>query len=162
MIDYLAALLGEQVEEETVEALSGRQVAVRRKRTATTGGQENAGGERNGEALPGEERETDVRFEETDDWQGAAPGLDTLAAVEGEDRAGIWLAETRAGREGGNALYEALGRTARVARLAGGGRETVTVTLPSGPVEHSGEDWSALDRAVQRDARRYDGGFALY
>ena len=60
-------------------------------------------------------------------------------------------------------LYAALRRTAGLSRLAAGGGGTIPVVLPaaSAPVE-TGQDWEALDRAVQRDARRYDGGFSLY
>ena len=60
-------------------------------------------------------------------------------------------------------LYAALRRSAGLSRLAAGGGGTIPAVLPaaSAPAE-TGQDWEALDRAVQRDARRYDGGFSLY
>lgn len=61
-------------------------------------------------------------------------------------------------------LYVALGQTARVSRLAAereAGCAPAIVTVPV-PAAAEGRDWEDLDRAVQRDARRYDGGFALY
>ncbi len=61
-------------------------------------------------------------------------------------------------------LYAALGRTARVSRLAAegaAGGSPAIVTVPA-PAHEARRDWEDLDRAVQRDARRYDGGFALY
>lgn len=60
-------------------------------------------------------------------------------------------------------LYAALRRTAGLSRLAAGGGGTIPAVLPaaSAPAE-TGQDWEDLDRAVQRDARRYDGGFSLY
>ena len=38
----------------------------------------------------------------------------------------------------------------------------VTVTLPEEGFPGKGLDLECIDRAVQRDARRYDGGFPLY
>lgn len=54
-----------------------------------------------------------------------------------------------------------LARTGDAAALARSRRGSVTVTAPEQelPPALGAED---LDRAVERDARRYDGGFALY
>lgn len=41
-------------------------------------------------------------------------------------------------------------------------RRAFSVTLPEVPSEASGLTAEELDRAVERDARRYDGGFPLY
>jgi len=64
-------------------------------------------------------------------------------------------------RRGGERLYGAL---RRVNWGSGGGLEgrSVSLSLPEAAVE--APRWSAedVDRAVERDARRYDGGFALY
>ena len=38
----------------------------------------------------------------------------------------------------------------------------MTVTLVEGSSRAEHLDLETLDRAVQRDARRYDGGFSLY
>lgn len=59
-------------------------------------------------------------------------------------------------------LAQRLRRIGRVSRLARGGGSTVTVTLPDRSSPTPALDLLALDRAVQRDARRYDGGFTLY
>lgn len=61
-------------------------------------------------------------------------------------------------------LYVALGQAASVSRLAverAAGHSPAIVTVPV-PAAAERRDWEELDRAVQRDARRYDGGFALY
>lgn len=61
-------------------------------------------------------------------------------------------------------LYVALGQTARVSRLEverGQRPSPAIVTVPA-PAAEGHRDWEELDRAVQRDARRYDRGFALY
>ena len=72
-------------------------------------------------------------------------------------------AEPLEGRTAGSAvLAQRLRRTGRVSRLARGGGSTVTVTLPDRSSPAPALDLLALDRAVQRDARRYDGGFTLY
>lgn len=60
------------------------------------------------------------------------------------------------------ALYAAMGRLGRVDRLAEGATrgQTLPLALPIQPGGTTGVE--ALDRAVQRDARRYDSGFSLY
>lgn len=61
-------------------------------------------------------------------------------------------------------LYVALGQAASVSRRAverAAGHSPAIVTVPV-PAAEARRDWEDLDRAVQRDARRYDGGFALY
>lgn len=120
--------------------------------------------------------------------QGAAEGLDLLAEAAAAPEEIAWpVSESRergwpAGEtaeqplpgqgelpqeSGGMSLqelYVALGQTARVSRLAAereAGRVPAIVTVPV-PAAAEGWDWEDLDRAVQRDARRYDGGFALY
>ncbi|MDO4516153.1 MAG: hypothetical protein Q4C76_03335 [Bacillota bacterium] len=72
-------------------------------------------------------------------------------------------AEPLEGRTVGSAvLDQRLRRTGRVSRLARGGGSAVTVTLPDRSSPAPALDLLDLDRAVQRDARRYDGGFTLY
>ena len=75
-----------------------------------------------------------------------------------------WAEEAAAGGLGVRELCQALGRTQRAVRLAEasrGGTAAQTVPVPEGAEERRA-DWEELDRAVQRDARRYDNGFALY
>ncbi len=70
------------------------------------------------------------------------------------------LAEAAAGT--GLPLLTALLRAERGTEFARGHQRAFTITLPEG-VSQAGH-WSAedLDRTVERDARRYDGGFSLY
>lgn len=120
--------------------------------------------------------------------QGAAEGLDLLAEAAAVPEEIAWSGSERQERvwptgetaeqplpvpgelpqeSGGMSLqelYVALGQTARVSRLAAereAGCAPAIVTVPV-PAAAEGRDWEDLDRAVQRDARRYDGGFALY
>ncbi len=68
----------------------------------------------------------------------------------------------------GRAAEDALPLLAAVRRVqagvdfARGQRRAFSVTLPEAPVPVSGWTAEELDRAVERDARRYDGGFPLY
>lgn len=75
-----------------------------------------------------------------------------------------WSAERDSFREEGNGtLAEAVFRAERVARFVQNPGRRLTVTLPEERAA-GGETLTAeaLDRAVERDARRYDGGFSLY
>ena len=141
MIDYLEEVL----EEEREETLSqSRRVAVRPRsgRPAGEPGTESAG--------------------------AAGTGAGEIAAVEAPENAlgspwGDWLPRTEGETGAASALLGALARTARSVRAIRGSAGVMTVTLP--PAErpaNRGVDVEALDLAVQRDARRYDGGFELY
>lgn len=160
MMDYLEALLGQAGEEEWMAP--GRRVILGKRTTVQADDpaeeEKTAEGEgrllRSGEGGGVPEEELSLKEE--------APVGEELEGMDGAARqADLWMAR-EGGREEGTPLYEALRRTARVARLAAGGRETVTLTLPGETAERQEGDWTALDRAVQRDARRYDGGFTLY
>lgn len=59
-------------------------------------------------------------------------------------------------------LARRIRQTGRVSRLAREGGAPVTVTLPEVSGSAAAPNLLDLDRAVQRDARRYDGGFTLY
>jgi len=63
--------------------------------------------------------------------------------------------------EGSQAVYRSLVRSERAAGAVRGPGRRLTVTLPETPAS-GGLDAQELDRAVERDARRYDGGFWLY
>lgn len=64
---------------------------------------------------------------------------------------------------GAAALEQQLRRSGRLSQVAQTGGGTVTVALPEGAQPAaSAADLTALDRAVRRDARRYDSGFTLY
>lgn len=69
------------------------------------------------------------------------------------------------GREqGAAALLERLSRARQTAGYGSGpGGGAVRLSVPQGAEAGGGGlELEALDRAVQRDARRYDGGFALF
>lgn len=74
----------------------------------------------------------------------------------------VALAESQAKQAARGALYAAMGKVGRVERLALGEErgQAAPLTLPIWP--QRAETAESLDRAVQRDARRYDGGFSLY
>ncbi len=161
MIDYLEEVL----EEEREETLSqSRRVAVRPRsgRPAGEPGTESAGAAGTGAEDPGEARAAPAPAEDGE----TAPG--EIAAVEAPENAlgspwGDWLPRTEGETGAASALLGALARTARSVRAIRGSAGVMTVTLP--PAErlaNRGVDVEALDLAVQRDARRYDGGFELY
>jgi len=79
------------------------------------------------------------------------------AAVEGR-----FFGDGAAGEEEAAELLGAVRRAQESARFVEGERRRVSVTLPEGGASADGWSLQALDRAVERDARRYDGGFALY
>ena len=60
------------------------------------------------------------------------------------------------------ALYAAMGKVGRVERLILGEERGQAVPLAFSGWSQRAETVEHLDRAVQRDARRYDGGFSLY
>ncbi len=74
----------------------------------------------------------------------------------------VWLDGPGRGRSGAANLAGRLRRTGRVSRIARGEAPGLTVTAPEAAGGPGGMDLLELDRAVQRDARRYDGGFSLY
>lgn len=63
--------------------------------------------------------------------------------------------------EGPQAVYRSLVQSEQAAGTVRGPGRRLTVSLPEAPAS-AGLDPQALDRAVERDARRYDGGFWLY
>ncbi len=66
------------------------------------------------------------------------------------------------GAEGSLPLLTWVRKAQTGADFARGQRRTFSVTLPEAPLSASGFTAEELDRAVERDARRYDGGFPLY
>ena len=59
-------------------------------------------------------------------------------------------------------VYAALRRAQAAADFVRRQSRSFTVTLPDSPQAEPGLTARQLDRAVERDARRYDGGFSLY
>lgn len=93
---------------------------------------------------------------------GAAAARDAAALPTARGALEAALAEGQRRETAQGALYAAVERLGRVERLAEGARQgqAIPLTLPVQPGGAAGVE--ALDRAVQRDARRYDGGFSLY
>lgn len=83
----------------------------------------------------------------------------------GPERADRAFSEPEApgGRTTGAAALEAkLRQSGRLSWVARTGGTAVTVAIPEGETTAPAADLLALDRAVQRDARRYDRGFTFY
>lgn len=164
MIDYLEELL----EEETAVSLTERPL----------GGWEE---------FPQEETETAVPPDQQKPWgpalppepeAPAEPGREGTTLPYGERRGQSfpweaqmtrsrntlrWQDSAGARRAGGENLAQALRRAQRTARAAAQERRALRVLLPEGnEAPRPMMDVQELDRAVQRDARRYDGGFPLY
>ena len=72
------------------------------------------------------------------------------------------LAERQTKQAARGALYAAMGKVGRVERLILGEERGQAVPLAFSGWSQRAETVEHLDRAVQRDARRYDGGFSLY
>ena len=72
------------------------------------------------------------------------------------------LAERQTKQAARGALYAAMGKVGRVERLVLGKERGQVVPLALPGWLQRAETVEHLDRAVQRDARRYDGGFSLY
>lgn len=182
MMDYLEALLPE--EEEAEQALSPPPGAVwpgfdrgeqeymeRKKRDAE---QEEAENER-ADGLPEEARLRSGRMEwmrerervgdgETEKGPSvpAAPALAEILAGE-EKRGRSWMDGGTVADSGAQVLLAGMGRARRAAmtlfrRENGAGN----LAAPGEGPATSGLQLEELDRAVERDARRYDGGFSLY
>ena len=142
MIDYLEDLL----EEEGAVELTGRPLFPVGRRT-----------------VPLWEEEVSLRSGPSSKKGTPAEG----AVGQGRDQrtdAGrpSWAEEAVPLRSAGVRLLEGLRRAELAAgaiRHQGG---PVTVTLPEEGIPGKGLDLERIDRAVQRDARRYDGGFFLY
>lgn len=176
MTDYLEALLPEEAGEELTLEL-GQRLPPRRRETEAAAWEPSPAGAGTAELpeAPAGER------------QGEPDRL--WAPLEEKARRGAWLeralggpgeagpAETAAPRRapggtpeaGGRepaaaALLEGLSRARRAAGYAAGpGGGAATLSVPQERISAGGGlELEALDRAVQRDARRYDGGFALF
>ena len=158
MMDYLAPLVGEEDGGEGLPLPAWTVTLPRRG--------EGAGAEDLEESPFGAERESPERSPGGAPWQaGTAPagGEDFLAALlAGREREEA-LPPEDSPWQGSWSLEETLARTAQAVQGMFGENRTVTVTLPEAPAAPGTEgDWAALDRAVERDARRYDRGFPLY
>lgn len=97
-------------------------------------------------------------------WRNADPigGEDVLETIEQAAQEMVSLTEQVRPRPEGWSLYAQLGQARQIAQAAMGGREVTPFALTESLEQRTTADWGELDRAVQRDARRYDGGFFLY
>ncbi|MGM9579289.1 MAG: hypothetical protein ACI3VS_07890 [Evtepia sp.] len=157
MIDYLEELL----EEEAAADLEGNPLTVvgyKRGRPPT--GEEETDGEDDPDRLsaPSETAGQEARL--LKERETAAQEVRLLE--EGESGSEETRIEARGQQTGAADLMGQLNRTRWAAQLALPGQTSVTVTVPGEGSSPGNLDLLALDRAVQRDARRYDGGFPLY
>ena len=156
MRDYLAPLVGET--EDGTEALLPEEQTILARRRRFSG--EDRAEPTEGGPLPEGGAEAPRSEAGQGDLPAAGPGAGQenvlaglLAGAVQEDR----LPPLPRG-QGVGELSHRLARTAQAVRWLAGGGTAGTAPLPS-PVP--GER-AALDRAVERDARRYDRGFPLY
>ena len=160
MRDYLAPLVGET--EDGTEALLPEEqtILARRWRFSGEGWLEPA----EGGPLPEGEAEAPRPEAGQGDPPAAGPGAGQENVL-----AGLLAGAAQEGRlpllprgQGVGELSHRLARTAQAVRWLAGGGTGGTAPLPSPAPGERGTDWAALDRAVERDARRYDRGFPLY
>ena len=160
MRNYLEDWLSE---EESVVVPPPAQSVSRQRRTKQ--GEEAEGGNSAGQTS-GKQIENDgarMVWTETLEAGGGTAG-ESLSGPLAEERAALpmALAERQAKQAARGALYAAMGKVGRVERLILGEERGQVVPLALPGWSQRAETVEHLDRAVQRDARRYDGGFSLY
>lgn len=157
MIDYLEELL----EEEAAADLEGNPLTVvgyKRGRPPT--GEEETDGEDDPGRLPAPAETAGQQARLLEEMETAEREARLLEEAENAPEGA--RIEAQGQPAGAAGLIRQLRRTRRAARLALPGQTSVTVTVPGEGSSPGSLDLLALDRAVQRDARRYDGGFPLY
>ena len=143
MIDYLEDLL----EEEAAVELTGRPLVPVGRRKIPLWEEEEA-------SLP-------MGRELTGDSPANGADLPEKGGLTGSGRPS-WAEEAAGSLSGAVHLLTGLRRAAWTAGAVRQQGKPLTVTL-AGENARSGElDLHTIDRAVRRDARRYDGGFPLY
>lgn len=97
-------------------------------------------------------------------WEEEESSLRENRGLAGEDFSdrSFWGEEGMTVPSGAVRLLEELRRAELAAGAIRHQGNPVTVTLPEEGIPRGGLDLERIDRAVQRDARRYDGGFSLY
>lgn len=159
MIDYLEELL----EEEAAVDLEGNPLSIvgGRKKIQTEDEEDPDQADRLGQFL---KEEPAGRVPAAEEWPGTVRSLASAPWAEALTRGRVlWVGEGQRTGAAAAGLVEGLRRAAQAARLAAGGTSAATARLPEAePTARMNPDLLALDRAVRRDARRYDGGFALY
>lgn len=160
MKDYLEDWLSE---EESVVVPDPVQNVRTRRRTKQT--EEAEGGISAGQTSGKQIRDDGARMAWTENGgaeRKAASAGDAAALSEEDGALSIALTESQRKEAAQGALYAAMGTVGRVERLALGEERGQTVPLTLPVWSQGTESVESLDRAVQRDARRYDGGFSLY
>ena len=106
----------------------------------------------------GAEREQEPEQEEPEALSLGKVRLDRAAApAKQEETDGV----TRLPKHGGSAAAERRGREVW-AGFAGEAAERTAFSERGAPVLRPGEGVREVSRAIERDARRYDGGFTMY
>lgn len=156
MIDYLETLLAE--EEEWESALGPPRWPRRGRENEFL--LEDGKGEMAPAPDAGQRGAAAEAWSLEDRWP--AGGEDVLETIEQAAQELVSLTEQVRPRPEGWSLYAQLGQARQIAQAAMGGREVTPFALTESLEQRTAADWGELDRAVQRDARRYDGGFFLY
>ena len=160
MRNYLEDWLSE---EESVVVPAPAQSVSRQRRTKQ--GEEAEGGNSAGQTS-GKQIENDgarMVWTEQREAGGDTAGEKSSGPLAAERAAlPMALAERQTKQAARGALYAALGKVGRVERLILGEERGQAVPLALSGWSQRAETVEHLDRAVQRDARRYDGGFSLY
>ena len=158
MIDYLEEVL---TEEEDLR-LQGRRAAVRPPERKGLPEPETGGTETR-EAPVREEGSVRPEREAEEGPEGALPPEEWDGPALPEPLRRSWLPPGEGRTGAAELLMQALSRTGRSLRALRGGAGVLTVALPrEDGASAGGTDLEALDLAMQRDARRYDGAFQLY
>lgn len=160
MRNYLAEWLSE---EESVVVPPPAQSVSRQRRTKRS---EKAEGGSPAGQTSGKQIENDgarMVWTETLEAGGGTAGDNSSGPLAAERAAlPMALAERQTKQAARGALYAAMGKVGRVERLVLGKERGQVVPLALPGWSQRAETVEHLDRAVQRDARRYDGGFSLY
>ena len=160
MRNYLEEWLSE---EESVVVPAPAQSVSRQRRTKQ--GEEAEGGNSAGQTS-GKQIENDgarMVWTEQREAGGNTAGEKSSGPLAAERAAvPMALAERQTKQAARGALYAAMGKVGRVERLILGEERGQAVPLALSGWSQRAETVEHLDRAVQRDARRYDGGFSLY
>ena len=170
MTDYIALALEDQEERENSETagflLEQHSTAGVRQRKAREQGLGKTAAEGGGTGWSGSTAETGVRTREEQN-DGLAEPADGQTQVWMEPaasaRTGNWLEAAAAvlrGSPSGGVLYQKLRQAQTAAEYRP--NRTSAALLPAEERNGSVQGLAELDRAFQRDARRYDGGFEFY
>lgn len=160
MRNYLAEWLSEE-ESVVVPAPARSMSRQRRTKQGEEAEEGNSAGQTSGKQI--ENDGARMVWTETLEAGGGTAGESSSGPL-AEEQAVLPMAltESQAKQAARGALYAAMGKVGRVERLVLGEERGQVVPLALPGWSQRAETVEHLDRAVQRDARRYDGGFSLY